>query len=144
MSTVGSRVPDALRRAPIAAPACTYLTVSAGCAHHEPTSGLAVRSNESGPITSKELRTVDDRDAYTAIALLRPSLLKNRGPTSILLDTPAQPEVFIDGMYYGPFDSLRQIPVHELEEIRFLDVGDATIRYGMGHPSGIIDITSIH
>ncbi len=144
MSTVGSRVPDALRRASIAALAGTYLTVSAGCAHHEPTSGLAVRSNESGPITSKELRTVDDRDAYTAIALLRPSLLKNRGPTSILLDTPAQPEVFIDGMYYGPFDSLRQIPVHELEEIRFLDVGDATIRYGMGHPSGIIDITSIH
>lgn len=144
MSAVGSGVADALRRASIAALACTCLTVSAACAHHEPTSGLAVRSNETGPITSKELRTVDDRDAYTAIALLRPSLLKNRGPTSILLDTPDQPEVFVDGMYYGPFESLRQLPVHELEEIRFLDVGDATIRYGMGHPSGIIDITSIH
>lgn len=144
MSTPGCGVRDALRRASIAALACTCLTVSAGCAHHEATSGLVARPSETGPITSKELRTVDDRDAYTAIALLRPSLLKNRGPTSILLDTPDQPEVFIDGMYYGPFDSLRQIPVHELEEIRFLDVGDATIRYGMGHPSGIIDITSIH
>lgn len=144
MSSVGSRVPGALRRASIAALASTCLTVSAGCAHYEPTSSLAVRSSESGPITSKELRTVDDRDAYTAIALLRPSLLKNRGPTSILLDTPSQPEVFIDGMYYGTFDTLHQIPVHELQEIRFLDVGDATIRYGMGHPSGIIDITSVH
>ena len=144
MSAVGSRVPDARRRASIAVLAYTCLTVSAGCAHREPTSGLAVRSSDTGPITSKELRTVDDRDAYTAIALLRPSLLKNRGYTSILLNTPDQPEVFIDGMYYGPFDSLRQIPVHELQEIRFLDVGDATIRYGMGHPSGIIDITSLH
>jgi len=144
MRTVGSRVPDTLRRASLAAFACTCLTASAGCAHHEPTSAVAMRSIGTGPITSKELRTVDDRDAYTAISLLRPSLLKNRGYTSILLNTPDQPEVFIDGMYYGTFDTLHQIPVHELQEIRFLDVGDATIRYGMGHPSGIIDITSLH
>lgn len=144
MSAAGSKVPGALRRASIAALAGVCLTVSAGCAHREPTSGVAVRSSDTSPITSKELRTVDDRDAYAAISLLRPSLLKSRGYTSILLDTPDQPEVFVDGMYYGTFDTLRQLPVHELEEIRFLDVGDATIRYGMGHPSGIIDITSIH
>lgn len=124
--------------------ACMCLTLNTGCAHHAPTSSPVARPSESGTITSTELRTVDDRDAYTAIALLRPSLLKNRGYTSILLDTPDQPEVFIDGMYYGPFDTLRQLRVHELEEIRFLDVGDATLRYGMGHPSGIIDIKSIH
>ncbi|HKV49570.1 MAG TPA: hypothetical protein VJO52_00075 [Gemmatimonadaceae bacterium] len=127
-----------------AALACMCLTLNTGCTHREPTSSLAARRSESGTITSTELRTVDDRDAYTAIALLRPSLLKNRGYTSILLDTPDQPEVFIDGMYYGPFDTLRQLPVHELEEIRFLNVGDATLRYGTGHPAGIIDIKSIH
>jgi hypothetical protein len=121
------------------------LTVGTGCTHHEPTSGMAAASSRGvGPITSDELRTLDDRDAYTAISLLRPSFLKARGRTSILLDTPDQPEVFIDGMYYGPFDTLRQLPVHELKEIRMLDVGDATIRYGMGHPSGIIDIVSLH
>lgn len=144
MSLVASRTGRTVRRATAAALSVMCLTVSAACAHHEPTSGLATGARDLGAITSKELRTVDDRDAYTAIALLRPSLLKNRGYTSILLNAPSQPEVFIDGMYYGPFDSLRQIPVHELKEIRFLDVGDATIRYGMGHPSGIIDITSLH
>jgi len=133
-----------VNRTAFAALACVCLTLGAGCAHHESTSGLAAGSSETGPITSRELRTMDDRDAYTAISLLRPSLLKNRGRTSILLDSPDQPEVFVDGMYYGPFDTLRQLPVHEIAEIRFLDVGDATIRYGTGHPSGIIDITSIH
>lgn len=128
----------------VAAMAAMCLTVSAACAHHEPASGLSTGRGAPGAITSKELRTLDDRDAYTAIALLRPAFLTSRGHTSILLDTPSQPEVFMDGMYYGPFDSLRQIPVHELKEIRFLDVGDATIRYGTGHPSGIIDITSLH
>jgi hypothetical protein len=143
MSLVVSRTGRAVRRATVAVLIGLCLTASSACAHHEPTSGLA-RSGDGGTITSKELRTLDDRDAYTAIALLRPSLLKSRGRTSILLDTPDQPEVYVDGMYYGPFDTLRQLPVHELEEIRFLDVGDATIRYGMGHPSGIIDITSLH
>jgi len=134
MSVVGSRTRRALRRATVAAVSAVCLTAGA-CAHHEPTSGLTTRAG-LGAITSKELRTVDDRDAYTAIALLRPNFLTNRGQTSILLDSPNQPDVFIDGMYYGPFDSLRQIP--------FLNVGDATIRYGTGHPSGIIDMTSLH
>jgi hypothetical protein len=144
MSEAGWRMGCKAGLAVAAALACMCLTLNTGCAHHEPVSSLAARGSESGTITSEELRSVDDRDAYTAIALLRPSLLKNRGYTSILLDTPDQPEVFVDGMYYGPFDTLRQLPVHELEEIRFLNVGDATLRYGMGHPAGIIDIKSIH
>lgn len=145
MSPVESRKGRAAMCATAASLACMCLTVGTGCTHHKPSTGLAAaRAAGVGAITSKELRTVDDRDAYTAIALLRPSMISNRGRTSILLDTPDQPEVFIDGMYYGPFDTLRQLPVHELEEIRLLDVGDATIRYGMGHPSGIIDITSLH
>lgn len=143
MSVVGSRTRRALRCATVATVSAVCLTAAAACAHHEPSSGLNTRAG-LGAITAKELRTVDDRDAYTAIALLRPNFLTNRGQTSILLDSPNQPEVFIDGMYYGPFDALRQIPVHELKEIRFLDVGDATIRYGTGHPAGIIDITSLH
>lgn len=145
MSVVVASRGRAAMYAAVVSLASICLTVGTGCTHHEPTAGMAAASSRGvGPITSDELRTLDDRDAYTAIALLRPSFLKARGRTSILLDTPDQPEVFIDGMYYGPFDTLRQLPVHELQEIRMLDVGDATIRYGMGHPSGIIDIVSLH
>ena len=124
---------------------CVCLTATTACAHHAPDSEIAGPASAGiSPITSKELRKFDDRDVYTAIALLRPAFLTNHGRTSILLDSPDQPEVFIDGMFYGTFDTLRQLPVHEIYQIRFLDVGDATIRYGTGHTSGIIDITSIH
>lgn len=144
MSPILSRKGRTVRYAS-AAFALFCLTAGTACAHHPPAAGLAAaRSGGKSTITSDELRTVDDRDAYSAISILRPSFLENRGRTSILLPTPDQPEVYIDGMYYGPFETLRQLPVHELAEIRLLDVGDATIRYGMGHPSGIIDITSLH
>ncbi len=128
----------------VTALACVCLTATSACTHNGPGSQVASPSGEVSSISSKELRKFDDRDVYTAIALLRPSFLTNRGRTSILLDSPDQPEVFIDGMFYGTFDTLRQLPVHEIQEIRFLDVGDATIRYGSGHTSGVIDITSIH
>ncbi|HEX6533181.1 MAG TPA: hypothetical protein VF041_01205 [Gemmatimonadaceae bacterium] len=97
-----------------------------------------------GPIRSAELRTIGDRDAYTAIKLLRPQFLQYRGRTSFVLDSPTSPEVYIDGMYYGPMESLRSLPSKELAEIRLLSVGDAVIRYGTGHTAGVIDITSVH
>src|SRR6185437_15390200 len=88
---------------------CLCLTVTTGCAHRVGSSGtIAAPSGEVSPITSKELRKYDDRDVYTAISILRPSFLTNRGQTSILLDSPAQPEVFIDGMFFGAFDTLRR------------------------------------
>jgi hypothetical protein len=97
-----------------------------------------------GPIQTAELRSVGDRDTYTAIVLLRPQFLQHRGRTSLVLDSPTEPEVYIDGMYYGPMESLRSLPSKELQEIRLLTVGDAVLRYGTGHTAGVIDITSMH
>jgi len=95
-------------------------------------------------ITHDELATVYDRNAYQAIQALRPAMLKDRGATSILLDTPTRPEVYVDGMYYGRFSTLQQIQASDCWEIRYLNVGDATIRYGPGHAAGVIDITTKH
>lgn len=132
-----------------------------GCATSHPVSGAGPYAGDSatgdvastvamkprlgtGPIESSELRSIGDRDAWTAITMLRPQFLQHRGQTSFLLDSPSEPEVFVDGMYYGPMESLRSLPSKELAEIRLLSVGDAVIRYGTGHTAGVIDITSIH
>ena len=95
-------------------------------------------------ITHDELATVYDRNAYQAIQALRPAMLKDRGTTSILLDSPTRPEVYVDGMYYGRFSMLQDIQASDCWEIRYLNVGDATIRYGPGHAAGVIDITTKH
>lgn len=95
-------------------------------------------------ITHQELAGMYERTAYDAIQALRPTMLRYRGPTSILLDTPTQPEVFVDGMYYGRMSTLQQIQATDCWQIQYLNVGQATIKYGQGHPAGVIDIITKH
>jgi hypothetical protein len=58
---------------------------------------------------------------------------------------PSMPEdvgilVYVDRHRYGRIQTLRDIPVVSIEEIRFLNVGEATSEFGMGHPHGAIQI----
>jgi hypothetical protein len=60
---------------------------------------------------------------------------------------PAPPEdpgivVYLDRQRYGGVQTLREIPVAMIEEIRFLNVGEANSTFGMGHPHGVIQIVS--
>jgi hypothetical protein len=60
---------------------------------------------------------------------------------------PAPPEdpgivVYLDQQRYGGVQTLREIPVGSIEEIRFLNVGEANSLFGMGHPHGVIQIIS--
>ena len=48
--------------------------------------------------------------------------------------------VYVDRQRYGRIHTLRDIPVASIEEIRFLNVGEATSEFGMGHPHGAIQI----
>jgi hypothetical protein len=41
-------------------------------------------------------------------------------------------------LYYGELQSLRQIPVSQVKEIRYLDFNAATLQFGTGHSGGII------
>ena len=48
--------------------------------------------------------------------------------------------VYLDRQRYGRLETLRDIPVATVEEIRFLNVGEATSEFGMGHPHGAIQV----
>ena len=50
--------------------------------------------------------------------------------------------VYLDGQRYGAVETLREIPIATVEEIRFLNAGEANSLFGMGHPHGIIQIVS--
>jgi hypothetical protein len=91
-------------------------------------------------ITLEELIDVAARDAYNAIEILRPMMLRGRGVTSYMPGTPMLPEVFVDGMYFGPLESLHLLEVGDLAEVRWLDIGAAAVAYGEGHMAGVIDI----
>jgi hypothetical protein len=50
--------------------------------------------------------------------------------------------VYLDRQRYGGLQALREIPIATIEEIRFLNVGEANNLFGMGHPHGVIQVIS--
>jgi hypothetical protein len=93
-------------------------------------------------LTAEEIATTNAHNAYDAISLRRPFFLKSRGMRS-LHEAPAgqtvqYPVVYMDRMYYGDLESLKDISVNVIFEIRYLDFNAATVQFGTGHSGGII------
>jgi hypothetical protein len=93
-------------------------------------------------LTYEEIATTKVQNAYDAVTLKRPMFLKSRGPRSLTSAPAGQtvefPVVYLDGMYYGEIESLRNINVEHVAEIDYLDFNAATVRFGTGHSGGII------
>jgi hypothetical protein len=94
-------------------------------------------------ITADEIATSHATNAYEAIAKLRHNFLSNRGKTS-LLDTsaPSLPNVYLDGVPYGPLSSLSNIPAGDVLSIRLYRAWEASTKYGTGNPAGVIEVTT--
>lgn len=118
----------------------SVMMVAAGACASTQRADLAPGGRDA--ITMAELTQVVARDAYTAIEALRPLMLRGRGLKSYLPGSPQEPEVFVDGMYFGQLGSLRLLAVSDLAEVRWLDLGAAAVMYGQGHTAGVIDITT--
>jgi hypothetical protein len=119
--------------------ACILGVLMSGCA--TPREGTTGRV-QSDVLTAEEIAETTAQNAYDAISLKRPFFLKSRGPRS-LHEAPAGqtvefPIVYVNGMYYGELESLRNIHVSQVREIRYLDHNAATLRFGTGHTGGII------
>ena len=95
-------------------------------------------------LTAEEIATTNAHNAYDAITLKRPFFLKSRGMRSLheapTGQTVEYPVVYMDRMYYGDIESLKDISVNTIFEIRYLDFNEATVQFGTGHSGGIIHI----
>lgn len=86
----------------------------------------------------KDLATAAD-----AVRRLRPSFTRIRqygGPASTM--DPIR--VYVDGIRAGDVSALTNIQIAIVKEIRKLSAPDATTRFGTGHASGAIMVTTIH
>ena len=94
-----------LRRFPV--PALLALLATAACAHVAPSGD----SMSSQVILADEIQRSRAVTAYDAIAKLRHNFLSDRGKTSLLdRSAPSVPNVYVDGMLYGPLASLHNLP----------------------------------
>jgi hypothetical protein len=55
--------------------------------------------------------------------------------------TPTSVDVYMNGTHLGNADYLRQMRVLDVSEVRYWDAGQASARFGMGHPRGVIELT---
>lgn len=124
---------------------CMLFAALAGCSSiREGTTG----KNAPDILTADEIATTTALNAYDAISLRRPFFLKSRGPRSLreapVGQTVEYPVVYVDRMYYGELETLKNISVTAIEEIRYLDFNAATLQFGTGHSGGIILIITKH
>ena len=106
-----------------------------GCA----SAGSGGGSRNPNLISSEELRQAesDGSSALRVIQRLRPRWLQTRGASSF--DNPASPAmVIVNGAPYGELDTLVNMYVSEIEELRFMNARDATTRFGTGYIGGAI------
>lgn len=123
---------------PILACAVVILAVffaGAGCA----STGNSDRGS-SDVLTRTQLEAVDHLTAWDAVRRFRPLWLRpGRGQDTFSQDRGLI-RVYVDDVFMGGPEVLRDEDVREIEEIRYLDSRQATTRFGSDHPSGAIMI----
>jgi hypothetical protein len=111
-----------------------FLIASLGC--HAPE--VAPRDIER--LSQEEMRNEHFTNVYDAIVALRSSWLVVRGPDSF--QQPSQIWVYFDTNRLGGVEEMRSISVNAVASIRHYNGVDATMRWGVGHNAGAIQILS--
>jgi hypothetical protein len=102
------------------------------------------QSQERSFISAAEIAPLRHRSAYDVIKRLRPEYLKMRGPTTIMNPAEFEIGVYVDNMLLGGIRELRDLPAADVYEIRYLNAMNGATRHGAQHPSGVIEITTLH
>jgi hypothetical protein len=111
----------------------------AGCASAAThSSGSHGRSTQ---LTQDELASTNSDNLYDALVKLRPEWLSSRGPSSVTDATPTSVDVFMNNTLLGKADYLHQVRLLDVSAVRYWDAGQASARFGMGHPRGVIELT---
>jgi hypothetical protein len=93
-------------------------------------------------IASAELAHTKAASVYEAIRHLRPLFLRTRGPSSVLNSTVMGPAVIVDQTLLGGIQVLTDIPLMDVQAVRYHAAWDATTRYGPGYANGVIEVTT--
>lgn len=115
------------------------LTTVVACSQR---SGIAPPSSASDAITRVEISRSQAINAYDAVRLIRPNMLRERGKATIRGNDVREPLVYLDNQRLGGISYLRDIPVTEIFEIRYHTAAQAQIKWGSGHVQGVIQVVT--
>ena len=129
----------------LAAAACHQNSVTAP---PRPTSRSAGQRDE---ITRRDIEPLltQASSAYDLVKLLRPTMLLNRTVTGIeqtarvVANEMPGLHVHIDDSRVGAVDMLQTIPAQTVASIRWLSPSEASTKYGNGHTTGVIAVSTL-
>ena len=95
----------------------------------------------SNVITTEELEEAraGAQNLFAVIERLRPNWLVSRAST---MRERVAPVVYVDGARFGEVETLRQITLIAVLEVRWISASEATFQYGTGHAGGIIAVST--
>lgn len=91
-------------------------------------------------LTQAQLLSANSDNLYDAINKLRPEWFTTRGPSSITDPSLSSVSIFMNGALLGKAEYLRQVRILDVTEAKFWNAGQASARFGMGHPRGVIEL----
>ena len=154
-------------RAPLALVVAAVIALgAAACASSSssPAAAASMGSSTSGTskpsanfITAEEIERVHVQNGYEAVQKLRPALLRQRQVASANgqggVSSSAPPVtgtnvsagsliLYVDGTRIGDVDQLRQISASTIATMRYYSPSEAQMKWGSGHPGGVIEVIS--
>lgn len=96
-----------------------------------------LREGRSNHLTRAEIQSVGGTSAYDAVRALRQQWLDIRGVTRPRDEGRV---VYLDDVRLGGVETLREVAAWTLHSMELLSVGEAAVRYGGGHPHGVIQL----
>ena len=88
-------------------------------------------------ITEAEINAGVYQNALEVVQSLRPTMMRPRQGGA-----NAQVMFYLDGVRMSELNGMSTIPAERVREIRFINARDATTRWGTGHDSGVILVTT--
>lgn len=110
------------------------------------TTARPVESTGRNVITAAEIvgSKVGDQfsDLYLAVTRLRPEFVKRRTHMPNTPFTESRIMVYLNGVRYGPVETLSLIPLESVETIRYIRPTEANIKFGRAHVAGAIEVVT--
>jgi hypothetical protein len=114
--------------------------VLSACASSGSRSAAGTAAGPRNVITTQQIEATGRSNAYEVVQQLRPEWLRGRGATSFTNTEAGTPAVFLNTARHGTLEVLRNMPLPEIREIRYLTGPEATQLFGTGVSGGVIQV----
>ncbi len=124
-------------RIPTIALTALMIGLTASCAT---TTQSATGRSSRNLLTAEDLQGQSERNLHDFLARRRPNWLRPQGANLATGTTPVV--VYMNNVRMGGVEVLADLPLEEVEQVRFVDGTDAATRYGLNTDGGVIEVTT--